>query len=80
MPYEATATEVCRFFKDCDIAGGPDGISMMVMVMIVMSMMAMVAVMVTVKMMMLLFKGVVTLQTNHSIATKSISMQASTSA
>ena len=25
MPYEATATEVCRFFKDCDIAGGPDG-------------------------------------------------------
>jgi len=26
MPYEATATEVCRFFKDCDIAGGPDGI------------------------------------------------------
>jgi len=26
MPYEATATEVCRFFKDCDIVGGPDGI------------------------------------------------------
>ena len=26
MPYEATATEVCRFFGDCDIVGGPNGI------------------------------------------------------
>ena len=26
MPYEATAMEVCRFFRDCDIVGGPNGI------------------------------------------------------
>jgi len=26
MPYEATAMEVCRFFKDCEIVGGPNGI------------------------------------------------------
>ena len=25
MPYEATAMEVCRFFKDCDFVGGPSG-------------------------------------------------------
>ena len=26
MPYEATAMEVCRFFRDCEIVGGPNGI------------------------------------------------------
>jgi len=26
LPYQTTAMEVCRFFKDCEIVGGPNGI------------------------------------------------------
>ena len=26
LPYQTTAIEVCRFFKDCEIVGGPKGI------------------------------------------------------
>jgi len=26
LPYQTTAMEVCRFFKDCEIIGGPNGI------------------------------------------------------
>ena len=26
LPYQTTAMEVCKFFKDCEIVGGPNGI------------------------------------------------------
>ena len=25
LPYDASAIDLCRFFKDCDIVGGPNG-------------------------------------------------------
>lgn len=26
MPWEATAMDLCKFFRECDIVGGPSGI------------------------------------------------------
>ena len=26
LPWEATAMDLCKFFRDCDIVGGPNGI------------------------------------------------------
>ena len=26
LPYDASAIDICRFFKDCEIIGGPNGI------------------------------------------------------
>ena len=25
LPYDASAIDLCRFFKDCEIVGGPNG-------------------------------------------------------